>query len=98
MKDFLFKFKTAVKIFFICLFHKEKMSGEMFENLFKLHEILLKTAMYNKPYRSAVYMNDNRIVSLWMYPGISKNPVDRIEELIKENEKLREQLYNNWKE
>lgn len=44
MRKFLFKFKTAVKLFFICLFHKEIMSGEMFENLFKLHELILKNS------------------------------------------------------
>lgn len=65
----------------------------MFENLFKLHEKLLKTATDDKLYRSEVYMNGNRIVSFWMYPSISKNPIDRIAELIKENEELKDQLF-----
>lgn len=94
MKDILFKLRTAIKLFFVCLFHEEKISAEMFVNLFELHKKLLKTAKDNRAYRSAVYMNGNRIVSIWMYPGLSKNPVDRIEELIKENEELKEQLFN----
>lgn len=93
MRKFLFKFKTAVRLFFVCLFHEEKMSAEMFENLFVLHKKLLETAINDKPYRSEVYMNGNRIVSFWMYPGLSKNPIDRIGELIKENEELKEQLF-----
>lgn len=98
IKNFLFKFRTAVRLFFVCLFHKEKISAEMFENLFKLHEKLLKTATDDKLYRSEVYMNGNRIVSFWMYPSISKNPIDRIAELIKENEELKDQLFkqNIW--
>jgi hypothetical protein len=70
VKDFLFKFITAVKLFFVCLFHEEKMSAEMFKNLFELHKKLLETANDNRAYRSAIYMNGNRIVSLWMYPGL----------------------------
>jgi hypothetical protein len=50
----------------------------------------LKVMEDDKPYTTHLMMGDKRIVSFWMYPGLSKNPTDRITELLNEIEALKE--------
>lgn len=92
MKILWFKIVTSVKLFFVSLFHKEPLSAQCFENLFKIHEMCIKSCTDDHPYRACLFLGDKKISSIWIYPGTSKSPVDRIEELQNEVASLKEML------
>ena len=62
----------------------------MFIVMSKLLEYVLKVSLEDKPFSTNLMLGEGRIVSLWAYPGVGKNPVDRIHELLKEIDSLKE--------
>jgi hypothetical protein len=71
--------------------HRAGLFGEnTFISLSKLLEYILKVSIEDKPFLTHVTIGEKRIVSLWAYPGVSKNPIDRIAELLQEIEALKE--------
>lgn len=77
-------------MFWIGFLNPEISTEQAFVNIAKLFECALKVANEDKPFITHLIMNDKRIVSFWMYPGLSKNPTDRITELNNEIESLKE--------
>lgn len=61
----------------------------IFISMTRLFEYILKVSIENRPLSTYLLMGGERIVSLWAYPGTSKTPIDRIAELLEENEKLK---------
>jgi len=65
--------------------------------LVKLFQFIFKVNEDNRPFATDICCGDNRLVSMWAYPGVGKTPIDRIDELMKENEYLRCQLTKTGK-
>lgn len=80
----------AIKLFWFGLKNPDLLSETVFINMAKMLEMALMVANKDKPYTCHLMLADKRLVSFWMYPGINKNPVDRITELIGEVEALKE--------
>jgi hypothetical protein len=80
----------AFKMFWFGLWHPDFLNEQIFVAMSKLFEFTLEVSTKNRPFCTHLYMSDKRIVSLWAYPGISKNPVDRITELLREIDALME--------
>lgn len=92
MNNFFIKLLNSLKLFWVALTHPEPLSADMFMNMLKMNEMALLVAEVNSPRITHLYMNKNRIVSFWMFPGLSKNPTDRITELLDEIEALKSQV------
>jgi hypothetical protein len=79
-------------MFWFGLYHVDLMTGPTLTAMAKLFEYILKCANDDKPYATHLYIGDNRVASMWIYPGIDKNPIDRITELRDEINALKEEL------
>jgi hypothetical protein len=90
LKNTFYKLINSLKLFWVALTHPEPLSADMFMNMLKMHEFAITVASEKSPRVTHLYMNKQRIVSFWMYPGLSKNPTDRIAELLEEIESLKE--------
>jgi len=80
----------AFKMFWFGLWHPDFLSEHIFVAMSKLFEFTLEVAKKDRPFCTHLYMDKHRIVSFWAYPGLSKNPVDRITELLSEIDALKE--------
>lgn len=78
------------RLFWYGMTHYQLFELRMFTVMSKVMEAALKASSENRPYTTHLFLGEKRIVSLWMYPGMSTTPVDRIEELAKEVEALKE--------
>ncbi len=65
------------------------LTGEALTPMAKILELALTVTDSNCPRLTHLYMGYNRVASFWVYPGLSKNPVDRIDELVKEVDALK---------
>lgn len=74
-------------------FHKADFLVEQnFVAMATLYEHIIKTVTDDRPYQTHLFINNNRVASLWCYPGLSKNPTDRITELLSEITALKESV------
>jgi hypothetical protein len=90
------RISSAFKLFLFGFYHPSFLNEQIFVTMAEFFEIAIKVATNDKPFTTHLYMWDKRIVSFWMYPGLAKNPVDRITELLHEIEGLKEALeYHN---
>jgi hypothetical protein len=89
----LFRLKVASMLFWFGLFNAEIFSVSMFKTLSKLLEYILKVAADNKPYFTQIGLvhtgHENAIVTIWASPKIGDSPLERIEELLRENQILK---------
>lgn len=84
------KITCAFKMFWLGFTHPDFLTEQAFVALSKLFEFMMQCVIDDKPYRTHLYLGDKRVASLWIYPGLSKNPTDRIEELLSEIAALKE--------
>ena len=85
------RIKIALKLFWFGITNPEIfMSEQIFKIMAAILEHALNVADKDRPFTTHLFLADRRIVSFWMYPGLSKNPIDRIAELIDEIEELKE--------
>lgn len=85
------RIKMAFKLFWFGLTHPELFISEtVFKNMASILEHTLMVSEKDRPFTTHLFLGKNRLVSFWMYPGLNKNPVDRITELIGEVEALKE--------
>ena len=80
---------AGFRMFMLGLKHPDVLGEKTFKALAKILEMSLLCVDEEKPYCTHLFIGDSRIASLWIYPGLSKNPVDRISELLKEIEELK---------
>ena len=80
----------GLKMFWFGLWHRELFDEHIFTTMSKLLEAALLVSTKDRPKVTHLFLNNKRIVSFWMYPGLSKNPVDRIQELLNEIDALKE--------
>jgi hypothetical protein len=80
----------AFKLFYFGFCHPDFLTERVFVVMAKFFELALMVVNKDKPFTTHLYMGEKRVVSFWMYPGLSKNPVDRIAELLSEVEALKE--------
>lgn len=92
MKLFL-RVLYGMKLFWYGVVHYDLFAMTTFTGMAGILEMALKTAADNKPYITHLFMGKTRVVSFWTYPGIEKNPTDRITELVNELEATREMVY-----
>ncbi len=84
------KILCALKMFWFGFGRSDFLTEQIFVAMAKLFEYVLKCVNDDKPYCTHLYIDKRRIASLWVYPGLSKNPIDRIQELLGEIDKLKE--------
>ena len=84
------RFILGIKLFWFGVTKAELFSENVFNVMAKLFENVLMVAEKDKPFTTHLFINKDRIVSFWMYPGIHKNPTDRIVELLGEIDALKE--------
>lgn len=84
------KIACAFKMFWFGLTHSDFLTEQTFVAMAKLFEYILKCVNDDKPYCTHLYIDKHRIASLWVYPGLSKNPIDRIQDLLSEIDALKE--------
>lgn len=87
---FFRRFAIAFKLALFGFLHPELFAENIFVMMSGLLENCFKVVNEDKPYTTHLLMGDKRIVSFWMYPGLSKNPTDRIIELLNEINALKE--------
>lgn len=80
----------AFKMFWFAFCQNDLFAEKIFVSMATLFENALKVMIDDKPHTTHLMMGDKRIVSFWMYPGMAKNPVDRINELLNEIDALKE--------
>jgi hypothetical protein len=83
----------GIKLFWFGFTHPNLFSEMMFVNMAKILEHALMVATEGMPFTTHLFLDKKRIVSFWMYPGLNKNPVDRITELLGEIEALKEAAF-----
>ncbi len=89
------KMTCAFKMFWFGFTHPDLLTKQAFVAMSKLFELCFKCDNDDKPYCAQLYFGGRRIASLWIYPGLSKNPIDRIRDLQREIAALREAACRN---
>ena len=84
------RISCAFNMFWFGFRHPDFLTEQTFVAMAKLFEHILKCANDDKPYQTHLFMGGHRIVSMWSYPGLSKNPIDRITDLLGEIDALKE--------
>ncbi len=84
------KITCAFKMFWFGFTHPDFLTEQAFVSMSKLFELCFKCVNDDKPYCSHLYLGGHRIASLWIYLGLSKNPIDRIADLLGEIAALKE--------
>jgi hypothetical protein len=93
-----FRIWNGVKIGFWATIHQEIFAESMFKMLNELLQLLLKVSYEDKHYMTKIMIINpdtkakQPIVYIWAGAGVDAEPHKRIEELIKENEALKERL------
>ena len=80
----------AIRLFWFGLTHPDLFSESVFVAMAKILELAVLVTGKDKPFTTHLFLGKKRIASFWVYPGLNKNPVDRITELIGEVEALKE--------
>jgi hypothetical protein len=97
MKNLWYSFIGACKLFVWAFRYPQILNDNNFRSLSQLFELILKVAIDDKPYMSklaqVVAGDQHNIVSIWAGPGCNADPTDRISELLKDNEKLRSEVF-----
>jgi len=88
------RFAMMFKMAWFGFCNPDLLTEQIFKVLAQMLEYAIKTLNSNHPYITHLQMNDKRIVSFWMYPGLEKNPTDRITELLTEIDELKIQIEN----
>jgi hypothetical protein len=84
------KITCAFKMFWFGFGHSDFLTEQTLTVMARLFDHIMKTVNDDKPYCTHLYISEHRIASLWSYPGLSKNPIDRITELLSEITALKE--------
>ena len=84
------KITCAFKMFWFGFNHSDFLTEQSFVAMSKLFESIFKCVNDDKPYSAHLYLGKHRLASFWMYPGLSKNPIDRITDLLSEIDALKE--------
>ena len=84
------KITCAFKMFWFGFNHSDFLTEQAVVDMSKLFEYIFKCVNDDKPYCTHLYLGGHRIASLWVYPGLSKNPIDRIADLHSEIAALKE--------
>lgn len=88
------RIELAFKLAWFGFCHPDLLGEQVFVTMGKLLEHAFNVAKQDRPFTTHLMMGGKRIVSFWMYPGLSKNPVDRITELLDEVDALKESANN----
>lgn len=97
IKKVIWTLKNASILFVWACQNPLSMNAKNFKLLSDLLTIIFKVAEENRPYVSHIgFVNPpdskNSIVSIWAGAGTGADPINRIEELAKENNKLKAML------
>ena len=87
---FFRRIELAFKLAWFGFCQPDLLGEQVFVTMSHLLQHALMVAKQDRPFTTHLMMGDKRIVSFWMYPGLSKNPVDRITELLSEIDALKE--------
>ena len=87
----MYRIVCAFKMFWFGMRHGDVLTESAFNALAKLLDAAMFVANHDRPYTTHMMLGGKRIVSFWMYPGMAKNPVDRISELLNEVDALKAQ-------
>lgn len=101
VKRFFTRFTIGFQLFILGFRKSNVFTLSNFERMCELYEQVWKTASRGDPQMmkiATVHPEKNDevlpLVSVWVGPGVDADPWDRVRELRKENEYLREQLRN----
>jgi len=98
LKNIYRRLKGAILFGMYSFKHPEGMNQNNMEGLMGLYELIFKVAETESPYMSRIGVVDcdtgKKIIicSIWVGPGTSADPTNRITELLKENETLKYEL------
>ena len=101
MKRFFIRIVNSLKIGYLVFIHPEPFSGNMFEMLSNLLQLIMKVSIEDKHYMTEIVVTNPQtnakqpIVRIWAGAGINAEPLKRIKELIEENDLLKEQFKQN---
>ncbi len=100
---FCYRLKNAIKIGMWGYKNPQVLKKNNFEMLSGLYDMILKVATENKPYMVNIGVihpdgEKEEIVSLWAGSGIGADPTKRIEDLIIENQMLKDQITKQLKQ
>ena len=84
------KITCAFKMFWFGFVHSDFLTEQTVVAMAKLFEFMMQCVTEDKPYSTHLYFSKKSIASLWIYPGLSKNPIDRIDDLHSEIDALKE--------
>jgi len=82
------------KLFWFGIKSPDLFTERLFTVFAEMFEAAIETVNTNAPHVTHLSVGEKRIVSFWMYPGLSKNPVDRITELLEEIDVLKGLVQN----
>jgi hypothetical protein len=78
------KIVCAFKLFWLGFTHPDFLTEQTIVAMSKIFEFMMQCVTEDKPYCTHLYLGQKRVASLWIYPGLSKNPTDRIQDLLSE--------------
>jgi hypothetical protein len=84
------KMFSALKMFCFGWQQTDLLTEQAFVAMSKLFEHIFQCVNDDRPYSTHLYLGGKRVASMWMYPGLSKNPIDRITDLLSEIAELKE--------
>ena len=82
----------AIKLFWFAFQHPLIFGENNFKALSDLFILMFKVAKENRAYMTHLaygYLPEDRIVSIWITPKFNQSPLERIKELVEENDELR---------
>ena len=91
------RFINAIKMFWWAILNPTTLGGSNLKLLSDLFALIFKASSNGKHYMTHIsYITpeneEHEIVSLWAGSGVKASPVNRIQELLDENEQLKAQL------
>jgi hypothetical protein len=98
MRKFIYRLINAIRFGYTAYKNPEScFSEDNLKMVTGLFDFIMKVAVEKRPYMTKIAMitPDNEshgIVSLWAGSGASADPIDRIQELLKENKMLKNEL------
>jgi hypothetical protein len=94
MKNKISRLLNAIKVFKLAYKNPNAFDNRNMQTLINLHIMICKVAEERRPYMNKLTqaITDEGVVNIWAGFGIESCPTKRIEELLKENELLRQAL------
>lgn len=94
---FISRILCAIRFFFWIIFHNELVGENMFRVLNDILALLLRVATEDRHYMTKMMITIDRdvaqpIVYIWAGAGASADPYKRIQELVEENDALKQQI------